>query len=91
MAQRKTDEGKRPRISVSLNPEDYTWIRSFKGPSESYTVSRIVRAARLAGLTLEESHNGGILEDLRDWLKKKRTRSKAATELMEVLTEYLDR
>jgi hypothetical protein len=91
MVQRKLKEGQRPRISVSLNPEDYKWVQSFKGPSESYTVSRIVRAARLSGLTLEEAMTGGVLEELRDWLKAKRKKTAVGTELCALLTEYLDR
>ena len=88
--QRRHEDGKRPRISVSLDHEDYDWVRSFEGPSESYTVSRIVRAARLAGLTLDEAMSGGVLEDLRDWLKRKRSKSKTVTELIDLLSEYLD-
>jgi len=91
MVQRKHKSGERPRISVSLDPEDYTWIKSFQGPSESYTVSRIVRAARLSGLTLEEAMTGGVLEELRDWLKSKRKKTAVGTELCALLTEYLDR
>lgn len=89
--QRRHEEGKRPRISVSLDPEVYEWIQSFNGPSESYTVSRILKAAHLAGLTLDEAMTGGVLEDFRDWLKAKKRKSAAATELVELLSEYLER
>lgn len=85
--QRRRD-GKRPRISVSLDPEDYDWVRSFDGPSESYTVSRIVRAARLAGLTLDEAMSGGVLEELTEWLGSRR-KSRLAADLHELLTEFL--
>jgi hypothetical protein len=90
MAQRRLDE-KRPRISVSLDPEDYEWIKDLgdQGASESYTVSRIIRAARLAGLTLDEAMSGGVLEDFRDWLKSKKKKSNAASELCDLLSEYL--
>lgn len=91
MAQRKLEDGKRPRISVSLDPEDYEWIQRFGGASESYTVSRIIRAARLAGLSLDDSIHGGVLEELRDWLKAKRKKSKNATELADLLSEFLSR
>ena len=91
MVQRKLKEGQRPRISVSLDPEDYEWVQSFKGPSESYTVSRIIRSARLSGLTLDEAMTGGVLEELRDWLKSKRKKGTIATELTSLLTEYLER
>ena len=88
--QRRLNDGKRPRITVSLDPEEYEWVQSFgDSPSESYTVSRILKAARLAGLTLEGAMSGGVLEDFRDWLKAKRKRTKVETELIESLTEYL--
>lgn len=88
MAQRRLDQ-KRPRISVSLDPEDYDWIQSLGGASESYTASRIIRAARLAGLTLDEAMTGGVLEDFRDWLKQRRKKSKLETDLELLISEYL--
>ncbi len=91
MVQRKLKQGQRPRISVSLDPDDYEWVQSFKGPSESYTVSRLIKAARLSGLTLDEAMTGGVLEELRDWLKRRRKKSAVVTELAALLTEYLDR
>lgn len=52
-------EGRRPRTSVSLEPGGYRWIRSFKdSPSDSYTVVRLLRAARLAGVTLDDATEG---------------------------------
>ena len=91
MGQRKLEDGKRPRISVSLDPEDYDWIQSFNGPSESYTVSRLIRAARLAGLTIEDSISGGVLEEFRDWLGSKRKKSKLEAELAELISDFLAR
>ncbi len=91
MGQRKLEDGQRPRISVSLDPEDYEWIQNFGGASESYTVSRIIRAARLAGLTLNDSMTGGVIEELKDWLKAKRKKSKLEAELAELLSEFIDR
>ncbi|MCC6271075.1 MAG: hypothetical protein IT190_07345 [Microbacteriaceae bacterium] len=91
MGQRKLDDGKRPRISVSLDPEDYDWIQSLDGASESYTVSRIIRAARLAGLTLNDSMNGGVIEEFRDWLEAKRKKTKLEVELAELLSEFLEK
>ncbi len=88
MVQRRRDDGKRPRISVSLDPDDFDWVQSLKGPSESYKVSRIVKAARLAGLKIEDATSGGVLEDFRDWLSRKR-KSKLAADLAELLNEYL--
>ena len=63
MQSRNTD-GRRPRISVSLDPEDYDWIEKLTGSSESlsYRLSRIVRAARLSGVSLEDAKTGGILQ-----------------------------
>lgn len=84
-------DSKRPRISVSLDNEDYEWIQSFNGPSESYTASRIIKAARLAGLTLDEAMSGGVLEEFRAWLKAKRRKSRVAEEFCDLLTEYLKR
>lgn len=89
MAQRRLEQ-KRPRVSVSLDPEDYEWIQSFGGTSESYTASRIIRAARLAGLTLEEAKSGGVLEDFRNWLNKKKKKNNTAEELHELLSNYLE-
>ena len=91
MAQHRLDE-KRPRISVSLDPEDYEWIQGFKteGGSDSYTVSRIIRAARLAGLTLDEAMSGGVLEDFKDWLNKKKKKNNTAAELYDLLSSYLE-
>jgi len=90
MGQRQHKDGKRPRISVSLDPEEYEWIRSFGGPSESYTVSRMIKAARLAGLTLDEAMSGGVLEDFRNWLKARRKKSAVACEMLELLSAYLE-
>jgi hypothetical protein len=89
--QRQHKNGERPRISVSLDPVDYEWVRKFAGPSDSYKVSRIIRAARLSGMTLDDAMSGGVLEDFRDWLKAKRTRSKLAEELLNLMNEYCNR
>lgn len=88
MRQRKS-QSKRPRISVSLDQDDYDWIQSFNGPSESYTVSRIIKAARVAGLNLDAAMSSGALQDLRDWLKSKRKKNSTATELLGLLDEFL--
>lgn len=86
--QRRRENGKRPRISVSLDPADYEWVKNFKGPSESYTVSRIVRAARLAGLSLKDASDGGVLTDFSKWLGSKR-KNKLASDLHLLLDEFL--
>lgn len=87
--QRKSKTGKRDRVSVSLDAEDMEWIRSFNQPSDSYTVSRIIKAARKAGLTLDEAMGGGVLEDFADWLSRKRKKSKLAEELQEIIEQYV--
>lgn len=89
MTQARSKEGKRPRIGVSLDADVYQWIQEFEGPSESYTVSRILRAAMLAGLTLEQAKTGGQLEDFARWLGKQK-RNKLATELHALIDQYLE-
>jgi hypothetical protein len=86
--QRRREDGKRPRITVSLDPEDHDWVESFNGPSSSYTVSRIVKAARLAGLSLDDATEGGVIPELVEWLGNKRT--KFAKELRDVLAQFLE-
>ena len=85
-------EKRRPRISVSLDPEDYDWIESMTAPSESlsYRLSRIVRAARLAGVSLEDAKAGGVLEAFSGFLAKKK-KNKHAAELHQLLSEFLDK
>lgn len=88
--QAKKKNGERNRISVSLDDEDYLWIKKMTGPAESlsYKLSRIVRAARLSGLTIEEAKSAGMLEEFAEFLSKKR-KNKHAAELFELLTEFL--
>lgn len=90
MAQRRLDN-KRPTITVSLDPDDYAWIESFKGSSLSYTASRLIHAAKLAGLGLDEAiDSAGNLKEFRDFLKARRGKSKVAAEMLELLSAYLD-
>lgn len=91
MIQRK-NEGKRNRISVSLDDEDFQWIESLcrPGDSMSYTLSRIVREARLSGTTLFESSNNGLLGELKDWLSEKE-QSSFRRQLHQTLKEFFDR
>lgn len=86
-------EGRRPRISVSLEPDEFEWIQSFKqSPSHSYTVSRLLRAARLAGVTLDDATEGtGILGEFAEWLSRRRKKSKTADELSELLSAFMAR
>jgi len=88
MTQRRLKDQPRPRIGVSLDPEVYQWIKKFNGPSDSYTVSRVLTAAMKAGLTLDDAQVGGVIEDLSQWLGT-RKRSKHAAELHQLLEEYL--
>jgi hypothetical protein len=76
---------------VSLDPEDHDWVKGFKGPSDSYTVSRIVKAARLSGMTLDDAMTGGVLEDLCTWLKAKRKKTNTGDELQQLLSEYIEK
>lgn len=88
--QAKKKNGERPRISVSLDPEDYEWVENLSGLSGSlsYKLSRIVKAARLSGLTLEDAKSAGILQQFSDFLGNKR-KNKLAAEMNELLTEFL--
>jgi hypothetical protein len=86
--QRRLEDGKRHRVTVSLDPAEYEWIQSFENsPSESYTVSRILKAARVAGLTIDDAMSEGVLEELVDWLPNQKT--KFAKDLHKVLSEFL--
>ncbi len=89
MPQRRKD-AKRPRISVSLDEEDYDWIDSLASPatSLSFKVSRLVKAARIAGLTIDDSTAEGPLAEFSDWLKTQR-KNKLAQDLHELLSQYL--
>lgn len=86
----RRQEVKRPRISVSLDLEDYEWIDSLPGPSTSlsYKVSRLIKAARIAGLTIEDAKAQGPLSEFNDWLKT-RCENKLARDLSALLSEFL--
>jgi hypothetical protein len=88
MQKRRDDiEGKRPRVTVSLDPEDYEWIQTFPGSSDSYKISRILKAARVQGVTVDDTAGGGIIPALVEWLGKKK--SKSAREMHKLLSEFL--
>jgi len=88
--QRKHEDGRRPRISVSVDPADYEWIQSFNGQSDSYTVSQILTAARLQGVTLNKTGpSGGTLQEFSAWLSKKR-KDKMAADLHALLDQFLN-
>jgi hypothetical protein len=89
MQRRRDDiEGKRPRITVSLDPEDLEWVQTFEGSSDSYRISKIIKAAKAAGVTPESASVGGTIPALVEWLESKRT--KPARELHKLLSEFLD-
>lgn len=89
MQRRRNDiEGKRPRITVSLDPEDYDWIQSFEGSSDSYKIAKIIKAAKAAGVTADGESTGVTIPDLAEWLATKKTKS--ARELHKLLAEFLD-
>jgi hypothetical protein len=95
MVQRANKSGRRPRVSVSLSQEDYDWIQGFNEGaeipnSESYLVARVVRAARLAGLSLDDATApGSSISDLYAWLKAQKRPSKFMNELEQVLQKFL--
>ena len=83
-----TSKENAPRITVSLDPEDYEWVQSFEGSSDSYRIAKIIKAARDAGVTAETARAGGTIPELVEWLAKKK--SKSARELHELLSEFLE-
>ncbi len=87
--QSKKMDGKRPRISVSLDSEDYDWIESLPGMAESlsFKLSRVVKAARLAGLTIDDASHSRRGSTWLDFLKEK-TDSALAQELAKLYEEY---
>ena len=89
MQRRREDlEGKRPRITVSLDPEDYDWVQTFEGSSDSYRIAKIIKAARDAGVTAETARAGGTIPELVEWLAKKKSNS--AKDLHKLLSEFLE-
>lgn len=90
--QARKKSGKRPRISVSLDELDYDYIESLgrQGDSLSYTLSRLVREARLSGVILfdERKPTGGIVRELSDWLQSKK-KDQFAKQLGSTLDEFL--
>lgn len=86
--QRPLKQGKRPRISVSLDPELHEWIQTLPGPSDSYKVSQILKAAMEAGLTIDGAGSTGSLKEFCDWLGRKK-RNKQAAELHTLLKDFL--
>lgn len=90
MTQRRSKDGPRNRITVSLDDADFKWIQSLKGPSDSYSVARVIKAARLSGLKLSDAESGGVIEELSEWLSK-RKKNKLAADLHQLLSEFINR
>lgn len=89
MQRRRDDiEGKRPRITVSLDPEDLDYVQTFEGSSDSYKIAKIIKAARTAGITGDGVASGGTIPELVQWLSGKR--SKLAKDLRVLLNEFLE-
>lgn len=86
--QRRNEGIKRERISVSLDAVDYEYVRSITGSSDSHKLAKLVRAARLAALDADQVAGGSMVDELVDWLGRKKT--KAAKELHSLLSEFLD-
>ena len=88
--QSRKKSGERPRVGVSLDDDVYEWIQSLEGPSDSYKVSRVVRAAMIAGLKIDEAQSAGVLEDFSAWLGEQKKLSKVESELRNILKKYLN-
>jgi len=89
MQRRREDiEGKRPRITVSLDPDDYDWVQQFEGSSDSYKISKIIKQARAAGVAPDTQSSSHSIAELADWLATKK--SKPAKELHKLLSEFLE-
>lgn len=86
--QRRSEGIKRERISVSLDTADYEYVQSITGGSDSHRVAKIIAAARVAGLKVDESGGPQMVEEFVDWLATKKTQS--ARELYKLLTEFLE-
>jgi molybdenum cofactor biosynthesis enzyme MoaA len=86
--QRRSEGVNRKRISVSLDAEDYEYIQSITGGSDSHRVAKIIQAARLSGLKVDDQAAPQIVADFVDWLSTKK-RNKAASDLHKLLSEFL--
>jgi molybdenum cofactor biosynthesis enzyme MoaA len=88
--QRRSEGVNRKRISVSVDAEDYEYVQSITGGSDSHRVAKIIQAARLAGLKVDDQPGPQMVEEFVEWLSTKK-RNKAASDLHKLLTEFLDR
>jgi molybdenum cofactor biosynthesis enzyme MoaA len=87
--QRRAEGVKRERISVSLDAADYEYVQSISGGSDSHRVAKIIQAARLAGLKVDDQAGPQIAEEFVEWLSTKK-RNKAASDLHKLLTDFLE-
>lgn len=88
--QSRSKEGPRPRIGVSLDEDVFDWVQSLPGPSESYKVSRILRAAMEAGISNDDDGGSGkSFKQFSKFLEKKK-RNKIASELRTLIEEFLE-
>jgi molybdenum cofactor biosynthesis enzyme MoaA len=87
--QRRSEGVKRERISVSLDADDYEYVQSIMGGSDSHRVAKIIQAARLAGLKVDDQPGPQMVEEFVEWLATKRSQS--ARDLHKLLTEFLER
>jgi hypothetical protein len=86
--QSRSKEGPRPRIGVSLDEDVFDWVQGLPGPSDSYKVSLILRAAMEAGITIEGGEDSSkSLKQFSKFLSKKK--SALATEFKKLLDEFL--
>lgn len=84
--------GRRPTVSASLHPDDYAWLQSLPGSSESWKVSQVIRAARLHNLridSLEFTSATSELATFAGWLKSKR--GTEARAIYKLLQDFLNR
>jgi len=88
--QRRSDGVIRKRVSVSLDADDYDYIQSIHGGSDSHKVAKVITAARLAGLKVDDQPGPQMVEEFVEWLSTKK-RNKTASDLHKLLTEFLER
>ena len=89
IARRRDSGGERLRISTSLDFEDAQFVTQVSGSSDSEKLAKIVRAARLAGLKVDDDQaSHGMVNQFIEWLSSKR--SQPARDLHKLLTEFLN-
>ena len=89
VARRRDSGGSRKRISTSLDFDDAIYVEHIPGASDSEKLAKVVRAARLAGLTVDDQSSVPIVDEFVSWLSTKR--GKSAQDLHKLLLEFLDK